>query len=387
MGVQDWFNGGFIGRVGQLVGQHWHNKRIVRTYVIGADPNTPAQQASRQNFALCLKHAQLGLTLSGHLGLYDTTSMTECNRRVSLARAAYKAGGGEWEAVTLAQAVDDITADGIVAYTVDPATGQYIIHAYGTQSQLTTTGWAIIRLEYTPTGGGVAVADLRVTLTRNATYKCLMSAAQQPPPGWAAYTGRVKLVAISAWSQGSSAPTWHTPQSTRPAINRLGLDIADAYAATLLQLKAATTAGAAVMWGYLNAYGQLDLTSQNFEDVEFLPYKITPNYPDIDLVATQDSPGYAYNVLWQCTSPALGNNIDVMWVSVSYNYSTQQHIVDIGTGYAAYDAGSGGYFAPMLLPVRESDMDYISYKLTIVPQGTKESDPNWQYGGENYLLK
>lgn len=74
MAKQNFLNGGYIGKLGNTVGQRWKDKKIVRTYVIPANPNTPAQQTARQQFATANKLAQQAMNINGHTGVWDTST-------------------------------------------------------------------------------------------------------------------------------------------------------------------------------------------------------------------------------------------------------------------------------------------------------------------------
>ena len=78
--------GGYYGKLGQTVGQRWKNKRTLRTYVIPADPRTPAQVLNRSRFANATKASQLAMQLNKGANIWQTADNTEFNNRVSSAR-------------------------------------------------------------------------------------------------------------------------------------------------------------------------------------------------------------------------------------------------------------------------------------------------------------
>lgn len=78
--------GGYYGKLGQTVGQRWKNKRTLRTYVIPADPRTPAQVLNRSRFADATKASQLAMQLNKGVNIWQTVDNTEFNNRMSSAR-------------------------------------------------------------------------------------------------------------------------------------------------------------------------------------------------------------------------------------------------------------------------------------------------------------
>lgn len=83
--------GGYYGKLGQTVGQRWKNKRTLRTYVIPADPRTPAQMLNRSRFADATKASQLAMQLNSGANIWQSVDNTEFNKRMSSARQYYTA--------------------------------------------------------------------------------------------------------------------------------------------------------------------------------------------------------------------------------------------------------------------------------------------------------
>lgn len=92
MGVQNFVEGGFYGKVGQLIGQRWRNIRIVRAYTKPTDPKTAKQQANRRVFAEATQNAQLSLMLNWKSPIFNSESNTGWGLRMASARANQKAG-------------------------------------------------------------------------------------------------------------------------------------------------------------------------------------------------------------------------------------------------------------------------------------------------------
>jgi hypothetical protein len=101
MARQEFLSGGFIGKLGQLVGQHWKNKRYVRSYVIPVNPQTPAQQANRAGFAVATRLAQQAMNINGGADFWLYGNRTEFQNRVGTARRRLLAGLSETDALPL----------------------------------------------------------------------------------------------------------------------------------------------------------------------------------------------------------------------------------------------------------------------------------------------
>lgn len=101
MGIQNFVDGGFIGKVGNVVGQRWKDKRMIRSYVKGTQPNTPAQLESRELFRIANKLAQQAMNINGHTGIWDTSQKPEYAQRVGLAYKRLRAGIPPEQAIPL----------------------------------------------------------------------------------------------------------------------------------------------------------------------------------------------------------------------------------------------------------------------------------------------
>jgi hypothetical protein len=101
MATQDFKDGGFYGKLGQLVGQRLGNKRIVRTYVIGANPRTPEQQANRATFAIATRLAQEAFNLNKGDPAWKALGTSEFSKRVGTALRRLHKGATEEEAFPL----------------------------------------------------------------------------------------------------------------------------------------------------------------------------------------------------------------------------------------------------------------------------------------------
>jgi hypothetical protein len=101
MAIQNFLSGGFYGKLGDVVGQRWHNKRVIRSYVIPFNPRTEKQQANRQLFALATALAQQAYNINKGSPLWDTAKMGQFSQMVSLAKRRLQAGMSPSEALPL----------------------------------------------------------------------------------------------------------------------------------------------------------------------------------------------------------------------------------------------------------------------------------------------
>lgn len=92
MAIQNFLSGGYYGKLGDTVGQRWKNKRTIRAYVIPANPRTEKQQKNRGNFGLCTAKSQIALQMNYSTTLFNSTSSSAWNERMSTARNLQKDG-------------------------------------------------------------------------------------------------------------------------------------------------------------------------------------------------------------------------------------------------------------------------------------------------------
>lgn len=142
MAKQNFLNGGYVGKLGQTVGQRWKDKKIIRSYAVPANPKTPAQEANRQLFATANRLAQEAMRINGHQGIWDTSQKPEYAQRVGQAMRRLLLGYSEQDSLPLypegqAPAVkvvlNNITYDGQAAkYTITT-------NGFGVQTPTTAT--------------------------------------------------------------------------------------------------------------------------------------------------------------------------------------------------------------------------------------------------------
>ena len=132
MAKQNFLNGGYIGKLGNTVGQRWKDKKIVRTYVIPANPNTPAQQTARQQFATANKLAQQAMNINGHTGVWDTSTKPEYSQRVGQAMKRLRLGYSEQDSLPLyPEGQSPAVGLSITDVTYNEAENKYIFQTQG----------------------------------------------------------------------------------------------------------------------------------------------------------------------------------------------------------------------------------------------------------------
>ena len=92
MAKQNFVAGGFYGKLGEMVGQRWKNKRTLRVYVIPHDPRTPSQVAQRNTFAAGVPYAQIGLRFNKGAPCWQSEGRTEWMMRMGTAVNRVKSG-------------------------------------------------------------------------------------------------------------------------------------------------------------------------------------------------------------------------------------------------------------------------------------------------------
>lgn len=139
MAKQNFLNGGYIGKLGNTVGQRWKNQKIIRTYVKPSNPNTPAQQTARQQFAVANKLAQEAMNINGHQGIWDTSSKPEYSQRVGQAMRRLRLGYSEQDSLPLypegqSPAVNVLIQD--VAYDTGTDSYKFTVNSFQGQNPL-----------------------------------------------------------------------------------------------------------------------------------------------------------------------------------------------------------------------------------------------------------
>jgi hypothetical protein len=98
---QDFLNGGFTGKVGNLVGERWKNKRYVRTYVVPHDPKTPDQLIARTIFQRAVRLSQEAMLINGHQGYWPTTIISEWQGRMGQCLRHLRAGDSDADSIPI----------------------------------------------------------------------------------------------------------------------------------------------------------------------------------------------------------------------------------------------------------------------------------------------
>lgn len=84
MAIQHMLSGFWSGKLGDTVGAKWKDKKTIRVYAIPSNPNTPAQQVVKENFAHLSKMVMLISDQLKPLSALNTKSMTLRNALVHL---------------------------------------------------------------------------------------------------------------------------------------------------------------------------------------------------------------------------------------------------------------------------------------------------------------
>jgi hypothetical protein len=101
MADQEFLSGGFIGKVGNVVGQHWKNKRYIRAYVVPRDPKTPAQMATRALFKHAIELSQQAMNINGKASYWRSNTRTEWQSRLKTCLGRLNAGLPDSQAIPL----------------------------------------------------------------------------------------------------------------------------------------------------------------------------------------------------------------------------------------------------------------------------------------------
>lgn len=101
MATQNFVAGGFYGKLGDMVGQRWRNKRTLRRWVKGANPQTPEQQANRALFASSVRLAQEAKNINPNASYWQTPDKPEFSLRTGLAKLALQEGLSEADSLPL----------------------------------------------------------------------------------------------------------------------------------------------------------------------------------------------------------------------------------------------------------------------------------------------
>ena len=83
MAKQNLIAGGYIGKMGDTIGQSWKNKRIIKAYGIPSNPRTEKQQSNRQQFKTAVELSQLAMAFNRLSPIWKYNSKTEYQNRMS----------------------------------------------------------------------------------------------------------------------------------------------------------------------------------------------------------------------------------------------------------------------------------------------------------------
>lgn len=89
MGKQNFIQGGFKGKVGNVIGAGWKDILTIRSYTKPANPKTERQKTVRNAFALKVKASQLANQCNYGSSLFSSTSNTSWGLRMAAASSFY----------------------------------------------------------------------------------------------------------------------------------------------------------------------------------------------------------------------------------------------------------------------------------------------------------
>lgn len=92
MGKQNNLQATFYGKVGQVVGQRFKDKNVIRAYVIPKYTRTPQQATSREIFARSSKLASIAMGVNFRAYMWENPSLTEYTLRVKTANLKIRNG-------------------------------------------------------------------------------------------------------------------------------------------------------------------------------------------------------------------------------------------------------------------------------------------------------
>lgn len=101
MAIQNFSGGGFYGRMGSVVGFRKYGKFVLREWVKGTNPQTPAQQAHRGAFSEFSKVASYALNVNRRSGVFDYHNSNEYSLRVKTASRLSASGASFLDAYPL----------------------------------------------------------------------------------------------------------------------------------------------------------------------------------------------------------------------------------------------------------------------------------------------
>ena len=92
MAFQNFLSGGYIGKLGETVGQRWRNKRTVRVHVPHNTSKTPLQMTAREQFKLANQLAQQAMNFNKGASVWQTPDNNEWSLRVGTAMRRIRMG-------------------------------------------------------------------------------------------------------------------------------------------------------------------------------------------------------------------------------------------------------------------------------------------------------
>lgn len=101
MAKQDFINGGFRGKLGEVIGQRWLSQYTIRTYFKPSQPRTGSQQANRELFKQAVELANIACQYNKGVPQWVTEGKLSYNLRVAQAKTLLANGASAADALPL----------------------------------------------------------------------------------------------------------------------------------------------------------------------------------------------------------------------------------------------------------------------------------------------
>lgn len=147
MAKQDFVNGGFRGKLGQLIGQRWLEKYTVRAYFKPGQPRTGKQQANRQLFRQAVELVNIANQYNQGAPMWRKQGSTSYNARMSQAKKTLQEGITGENAIPIYRlsATPEVIIDDLVLAT---AAGGYQLKSAKWSALSESRSWSISAILY-----------------------------------------------------------------------------------------------------------------------------------------------------------------------------------------------------------------------------------------------
>lgn len=101
MAKQNFIAGGFIGKLGDTIGQRWLNKKVIKAYAKPFNPRTEAQQENRRKFGKAVGLSQRAIAFNRGSNIWYQENLIEFAYRIKIAKNRIDQGLDDWLATPL----------------------------------------------------------------------------------------------------------------------------------------------------------------------------------------------------------------------------------------------------------------------------------------------